>query len=81
MGFIEKNDVSSLLEDSDLIASIGEALVHDPDAASDLAGDIADALSDRLSQDPAVRAQIVATALASDDFKKQVVKKLTSDLS
>ena len=81
MGFIEEADVVKLLDDSDLIGSIGAALVEDADAASDLAGDIADALSDRLSQDPAVRAQIVATALESEEFKRQVVRKLTSDLS
>ncbi len=81
MGFIQDNDVVKLLDDEDLIGEIGQALLQDPDAVSDLAGDIADALSDRLSDDPVARGQIVATAIASDEFKREVVKKLTADLS
>ncbi len=81
MGFVEKSDVGKLLQDPDFLEEIGNAILQDPDAVEDLAGDIADALSDQLEEDPEVRNKIVATAMASSEFKQRIVKKLADDLS
>lgn len=81
MGFIEKSDVAQLLQDPELVSEISKMILEDADAVDDLAGDIADALSDQLENDAEVRNAIVATAIKSSEFKKRVVRKLAEDLS
>ena len=81
MGFTEKGDVRKLLRDSKMREAIVKAAVEDPKTVDSLAGDIADKLSDELEDDPEIRQQIVAHAIASPEFKKRVVRKLVEDLS
>ena len=81
MGFIEKTDVARLLTDDDLIEEFGKAILEDPEAVENLAGEFADALSDRLSADPKIRGTIVAAALTNDEFRRDVAERLAKDLS
>ena len=75
---IAKSDLARLLQEDDrLIGGIGRAIASDPEACESLAGGLAAVLSDQLAQAPEIRRKIVAAAIGSDEFKRQIVQKLT----
>ena len=81
MGFIEDDDVRTLLQDPELMSDIAKAVVEDPEAMDDLANNIVDKLSDQLEDDSALLKGIITAAIANPEIKRRIVKKLVADLS
>ena len=74
---IEKSDMVQLIqEDERLVGEIGRAIVDSPVARGSLVGGLASLLSSQLARSPEIRREIVAAAIASDEFKLQIAKKL-----
>lgn len=77
---INKADVLNLLQDEKLIDNVVKRVVDDPEVLDDLAGEIADEMSDYLEDDPAIKQKIISAALGNADFKKRVVKELVDEI-
>jgi len=78
---IEKALTLALLKNEELVDQAVETMVEDPDAMDDLAGDIADKLSDLIEDDQGMRRRILDAAVASEDFRKRVVKELIEKIT
>lgn len=81
MGVVEEYDVRELLKDKAFRDDIVKAVIEDPAAKRDLAGDVADELDDLIEDDPEIRSQIVETAISDEDFRKSVVREVVEDMS
>lgn len=80
MGFIKETDVQRLMENTELMAEVAQAIVSDPSSMDDLADDIADKLEDALDDSPELRKQIVDAAIANPEFKQKIAAKLVEEL-
>ena len=77
---INAADVQSLLQDQGLMDEVVKRILDDPDAMDDLAGSIADELSDIMEDNPRLTSQLMGAAMKDPSLKKQVIKKLVDDL-
>lgn len=73
-------DVQNLLQDDKLIDALVEQVLDDPDAMDDLAGSIADELSDAMENDPRLTGKLLGAAMKDSSLKKRIIKKLVDDL-
>lgn len=73
-------DVLNLLQDEKLIDEVVKKIVDDPDVLDELAGNIADEISDYLQDDAAIKQKIINAALVNPDFKKRIVKELVDEI-
>ena len=81
MGLVEKSDVRMLLQDEALINEIVDRSLDDPDVLTDLAGDVADELSDAIESDPELKRKILGKATKDAIFKKTLLKQLVENLN
>ena len=80
MGFIQKDDVAGLLQDSGFAEEVVKALVEHPKAMANLADDIADKLEDVLEDDPELKKRIVDAAMTKEEFKNKIIGTLVHEL-
>jgi len=73
-------DVQSLLRDEKLMDEMVKQVLDDPDAMDDLAGSIAEELSDAIEDDPRLTSKLLGTAMKDSSLKKRIIKKLVDDL-
>lgn len=82
MGFnINAADVLDLLTDKKLMDEVVEKVLDDPDTMDDLAGSIAEELSDIMQDDPRFTSKVMSSAMKDASLKKRIIKKLVDDLS
>lgn len=80
MADINKSDINQFLNDPELVDGVVNAVVSDQSVMADLAGDIADELSDVIEDDPTFKQKIIQAALAKPEFKQQIVRALINEL-
>ena len=80
MGLVEKSDVRKLLQDEALVNEIVQRSLDDPDVLTDLAGDVADELSDVIESDPELKRKILGKATKDELFKKTLLKELVENM-
>ena len=80
MGLVQESDIRGMLQDPELMTAIAKAIVETPATADSLAADIADQMGDELEEAPELRKQIVETAMASPEFKTNLVGKLLTEI-
>ena len=73
-------DVQSLLGDEKLMDEMVKQVLDDPDAMDDLAGSIADELSDIIEDDPWLTGKLLGAAMKDSSLKKRTIKKLVDGL-
>ena len=81
MGYLEKEDVTGLLENQEFVDEIVRAVAEDPEAMDTLAEEIADSLDDAFEDNQTVRRKLVEAALATPEFRKRVARKLVAELA
>ncbi len=81
MGYLEKEDVTGLLENQEFVDEVVRAVAEDPEAMDTLAEEIADSLDDAFEDNQTVRRKLVEAALATPEFRKRVAKKLVAELA
>ncbi len=77
---ISMADVQSLLGDEKLMDELVKQVLDDPDAMDDLAGSIADELSDIIEDDPRLTGKLLGAAMKDPSLKRRIIKKLVDDL-
>lgn len=80
MGILEESDIRRLVAEPQFAEQLTKALLEDPAALEELAEDIADDLGDVLEDDPTFRTKIMDAAMASEQFRSRLVRKLVADL-
>ncbi len=73
-------DVQSLLGDEKLMDELVKQVLDDPDAMDDLAGSVADELSDVIEDDPRLTGKLLGAVMKDSSLKKRIIKKLVDDL-
>ena len=80
MGFLKDGDAVKLLQNSEFVNEVVAKVLGDPQMISDLADEVADQLEDVLDADGKVRDMILASASGNDQFRSQVIEKLSRKL-
>jgi len=81
MGFIEEDDVKTLVQDEKMVAEIVKALVEDPLVLRELANDVASELEDLIEDDMTFKKKLIAAAVATPEFKKRVIRSLIEEIA
>ena len=78
---IEKAELRKLIDYSSLMSEVAKKSLDDPDTIKDIAGEVADKISDELEDDPEFKRKILLAAMKREVFRKKVIQLLAEKIS
>ena len=78
---IEKAELRKIVDYSSLMSEVAKKSLDDQDTIKDIAGEVADKISDELEDDPEFKKKILLAAMKREIFRKKVIQLLVEKLS